>query len=54
MRGRLKLDVQGQGGGKFLTWMEREWVVLKNRQISWMSYVYHDPLQDFLEIQEIY
>ena len=38
---RLKLDVQGQGGGKM--WDvdgQGEWGVLKVRSFSWTSYVY--------------
>ena len=38
----LKLDVQGQGGGRILD-VDRQGMcgVLKIGQFSWMSYVYH-------------
>ena len=39
---RLKLDVQGQGGGIILDVDAQEgWGILKIGQFSWMSYVYH-------------
>ena len=38
----LKLDVQGQGGGRILDVDRQEgWGVLKIVQFSWTSYVYH-------------
>ena len=38
---RLKLDAQGQGGGKILDVDgQRGWGVLKIRQFSWKSCVY--------------
>ena len=38
---RLKLDVQGQGGGKVLDVDgQRGWEVLKIRQFLWTSYMY--------------
>ena len=39
---RLKLNVQGQGGGRILDVDEQMgWGVLKIGQFSWKSYVYH-------------
>ena len=39
---RLKLDVQGQGGGRILDAAgQEEWRVFKIGQFSWTSYVYH-------------
>ena len=40
LRIRLKLDVQGQGGGKILDVNGQRVRVLKIRQFSWTSYVY--------------
>ena len=38
----LKLDVEGQGSGRISDVDgQREWGVLKIRQFSWKSYVYH-------------
>ena len=39
---RLKLDVQGQEGGRILDVDgQGGWGVLKTGKFSWMSYVYH-------------
>ena len=37
---RLKLDVQGQGGGILDVGWQGGWVVLKIGQFLWTSYVY--------------
>ena len=49
----MKLDVQGQGGGRILDVDgQGGWGVLKIGQFSWTSYVYHPLYQNRSTISE--